>query len=110
MQIYKFNKTEFDGVNAKLLYEDKFSKEICLSMAKNSFMKEHFAPSPIKVQVLKGSIEFGVGDEKVILSQFDMIALDSMIKHSLKANEDSIIRLSLSLNDTFSRVKEVLDK
>lgn len=110
MQIYKFNNTEFDGVNAKLLYEDKFSKEICLSMEKSSFMKEHFASSPIKIHVLKGSIEFGVGDEKVILNQFDMISLDSMIKHSLKANEDSIIRLSMSLNDTFSRIKEVLDK
>lgn len=110
MQIYKFNKTEFNGVNAKLLYEDKFSKEICLSMAKNSFMKEHFAPNPIKIHVLKGSVEFCVYNEKVILNELDMIDLGSMVKHSLKANEDSIIRLSLSLNDTFSRVKEVLNK
>lgn len=110
MKVCKFNKTHFDNVKADLLYEDSLSKEICISMQKNSTMKEHFAPYPIKVQVLRGNIEFYVEDEKFILSELDMIAVNAKIKHSLKANEDSIIRLTLSLNDTISRVKEVLDK
>lgn len=108
MQIYKFSTEKFSGVKAELFYEDEFSKEIRISMQKDSSMKEHCAPNPIKVQILKGEIEFSAENDAVILGEFDMICLQPNIKHSLKANKDSIIRLSLSLDDDFARVKSVL--
>ena len=71
-------------------------------------MKEHKAPGAIMVQVLSGKIEFGVGDENVILGALDMITLEPNVLHALTALENSIVRLSLSKNDDVSRVFRVL--
>ena len=46
-----FKTSLFDGVKAIKLAESEFSKEIRISMAKNSFMDKHKAPAPIIVQV-----------------------------------------------------------
>lgn len=108
MQIYNFNTADFNGIKAEPIFEDRFSKEIRIAIQKESFMKEHCAPNPIKVQVLKGCIEFSAENNTAILNEFDMITLHSNVKHSLKAKENSIIRLTLHFDDDFARVQSVL--
>ncbi|ASM34481.1 cupin [Campylobacter sputorum subsp. bubulus] len=108
MKKISFDVSDFSGVSPTLLLETNSSKEIRLAMQKGSFMKEHKAPFCIMVQVLKGCIEFGVNSEKTTLNQFDLISLEANVSHDLFANEDSIIRLSLSKNDSIDRVKSVL--
>ena len=71
-------------------------------------MKEHKAPGAIMVQVLSGKIDFGVGENNVILDALDMVTLEPNVIHALTALENSIVRLSLSKNDDVSRVFSVL--
>lgn len=108
MQIYNFNTAEFNGVKAESIFKDRFSKEIKISMQKGTFMKEHCAPNPIKVQILKGCVEFSAENNTAILNELDMIALCANVKHSLKAKENSIIRLTLYFDDDFARVQSIL--
>lgn len=105
-----FNFNIFDGVKTAMLCESEFSKEIRITMAKDSIMKEHRAPNAIIVQVLRGAIEFEMSGKIVVMSKFDMITLPALIPHSLKALEDSIIRLSLSKSDSHIRVSEVASR
>lgn len=90
------------------LIDDDFSKEIRIAMPKDSFMKEHKAPYAIRVQVLKGELDFGVEGEIIRLRELESLSLEANIAHDLKAIKDSIIRLSLHKNDSFDRVKAVL--
>jgi quercetin dioxygenase-like cupin family protein len=71
-------------------------------------MREHTAPGAIMIMVLEGSVSISSLEESVILSAGDMIGFTSNIPHSLEAYAQSVIRLSLSKNDTFKRVVGVL--
>ncbi|ALV24329.1 Cupin domain-containing protein [Campylobacter iguaniorum] len=107
MEKITFSNTTFDGVKPAKLLETSFSKEIRISMQKGSFMDKHKAPGDIIVHVLSGAIIFDVSGHETQLNAFDMISLDANIEHSLRALEDSIIRLSLSKIDKTSRVFSV---
>ena len=98
----------FNGVTIAKLFDGPHNKQIRINLEKGAQMKEHKAPGAIMVQVLSGKIEFGVGDENVILGALDMITLEPNVLHALTALENSIVRLSLSKNDDVSRVFRVL--
>lgn len=89
------------------IYDDEANKEIQIILPKGKIMQEHKAPGVIVVQVLKGDIEFIIDNKSINLKDLMSIKVAANINHSLIANEDSIIRLSLAKNDNFSRVKSV---
>ncbi len=104
-----FDDIKFENeVNIKMMCESSASKEIRIIMPKDTIMKEHKAPNDIIVQILKGKIWFEVEGEKHTFCDGDMLSLDALIPHSLGGLEDSIIRLSLSKNDSIQRVAGVL--
>ena len=110
MKIISFNQdVQFneDKVATKVILESSFTKEIRILMKESQIMKEHKAPFPITVHVLKGSIDFGVQEEIHILNEGDIIALDGNVPHDLKANSDSIIRLTLSKLDRVERLDKL---
>lgn len=96
-----------EKVAVSLLLETDFPKEIRIVFKKNQVMKDHKAPYPIVVQVLKGNIDFGVNNEVKRLNSGDMISLEAKVIHNLTALEDSVVRLTLSKSDSVNRVKEV---
>ncbi|MCE3037047.1 cupin domain-containing protein [Helicobacter anatolicus] len=108
MQIIHWNHDNFEKFGTKILHENQSAKEIQITMPKDCVMKEHSAPFDISVQVLKGKIWFKIDQEEVVLNALDMVTLDAKIVHSLGAYEDSIVRLSLSKNDTAVRLNNIL--
>lgn len=90
-----------------LLLETEFSKEIRIVFDKGQVMENHKAPFAIIVQVIKGSIDFGVNKGVNKLKTGDMISLQPNVIHNLTATEISVVRLSLSKLDTVKRVKKV---
>ncbi|OSY87999.1 cupin [Tenacibaculum holothuriorum] len=91
----------------RLLLETDFSKEIQIVFQRNQLMKDHKAPFPITVQILQGSIDFGVLGEIKQLQTGDLISLEAGVIHNLVAVENSVVRLTLSKFDTINRVKNV---
>ena len=90
-----------------LLLDTDFSKEIRIVFKKGQIMEDHQAPFAIIVQVLKGCIDFGVNNVNDKLNEGDIISLKPQIVHSLRAVEESVVRLTLSKLDTLKRVKSV---
>ncbi|REH44995.1 AraC-like protein [Tenacibaculum gallaicum] len=89
-----------------LLLDTDFSKEIRVVFKKGQIMEDHQAPFAIIVQVVKGSIDFGVAGEIKQMVTGDIISLNPQIVHNLSAIEESVVRLSLSKLDTLKRVKD----
>lgn len=92
----------------KVLFETDFTKEIRIAMKKGVSMKKHQTSFPIVVEIVEGQIDFGVNDELLNLKKGGLIALDGGVPHDLKANEDSIVRLTLTKYDEASRVENVI--
>ncbi|SHG21411.1 hypothetical protein SAMN05444372_103208 [Flavobacterium micromati] len=98
-----------DKVAIDVMMETETSKEIRILFRKGQLMKEHKAGYPITVEIHQGWITFGAEGEKMTLKTGDLISLDANIPHDLLAEEDSIVRLTLSKLDTVARVKKVLE-
>jgi quercetin dioxygenase-like cupin family protein len=91
-----------------MMLETPSSKEIRICMAEGNVMREHTAPGSIIIMVLEGNVSIESLGKNRVLKAGDMIFFEAQIPHSLEAHEDSIIRLSLSKNDTFKRVVGIL--
>ena len=100
----KFNELK---PTVSLLLDTDFSKEIRVVFKKGQIMEDHQAPFAIIVQVVKGSIDFGVAGEIKQMLTGDIISLKPQVVHNLTATEESIVRLSLSKLYTLKRVKDV---
>lgn len=93
----------------KVMMETEASKEIRILFRTGQLMKEHKAGFPITVEVHEGEIDFGVQGERITLKAGDLISLDANVPHDLLANQDSIVRLTLSKSDTVARVENVIE-
>lgn len=85
-----------------------FTKEIRIVFREGQAMKSHKTAFPITVMIVQGSIDFGVGEERIALGVGDVIALEPNVMHDLVALKDSIVRLSLHKSDSVARVNGVL--
>jgi len=92
-----------------LLQDTEFSKEIRIVFKKGQLMEDHQAPFAIIVQVIQGSIDFGVANEVTQLNAGDLVSLKPHEVHNLSAKVDSVVRLSLSKLDSVKRVKQVVE-
>jgi quercetin dioxygenase-like cupin family protein len=70
---------------------------VLVALHKGTEMKTHTAPGVISVQVLEGEITFSTEEKSAERSVGQMLALHAGIPHSVKAKEDSIFLLTLSL-------------
>ncbi|MFT5724376.1 MAG: quercetin dioxygenase-like cupin family protein [Bacteroidia bacterium] len=102
----------FDTERPKIdvILETPFSKEIRIAMVKDQLMKDHSAPLPIVVSVLKGQIDFGTESGQVLLNPGDIISVEPSVRHNLLALEESVVRLTLAKGDSADRVKAAAKK
>jgi quercetin dioxygenase-like cupin family protein len=100
----KFNE---DKPAISLLIETDSSKEIRILFRKAQEMREHKAPYPIAVEIFRGEIEFKVKESSYLLKEGMIITLEANVPHSLRAIEESIIRLTLNKLDRVERVESV---
>jgi len=94
----------------QVLMETNTSKEIRIALKKGQIMKEHKTPFPIVVEVFEGKINLSVNGEVLSLEKGDLIALEGNVPHDLKAEADSIVRLTLTKADSVKRVEDVVNK
>ncbi|MDD5051311.1 MAG: cupin [Sulfuricurvum sp.] len=87
---------------------NEFTKEIRIVFREGQSMKAHKTSFPITVMIIRGEIDFGVGDERIIFGSGDVIALEPNVLHDLNALKDSVVRLSLHKSDSVARVSGVL--
>ncbi len=100
---------EGKDLKVEMLLQTNFTKEIRLSFKKDGKMPAHQSPYPIIVQVLDGEIDFGVNGEHQTMKSGDLIHLEGAVPHDLHALKDSIVRLTLSKDDSLKRVEKVAE-
>lgn len=90
-----------------VLLDTDFTKEIRIAMKAGQIMKEHKTPFPIVVELFEGCIDFGCQGQVLTLEKGDVLSLEGGVPHDLKAQKDSVVRLSLSKADSVNRVEAV---
>lgn len=83
--------------NAITIFKNSEMRIVLVALHKGTEMKTHTAPGVISVQVLEGKIVFTAEDKPAERSAGQMLALHAGIPHSVKAMDDSIFLLTLSL-------------
>lgn len=92
----------------EMMFETAISKEIRICMGAGNIMREHSAPGAITIMVLEGRVFItSLGDEIECVGG-SMVYFEAKVPHSLQAHEESVIRLSLSKQDSIHRVWSVL--
>ena len=86
------------------MVETPFSKEIRICMRTGNTMQEHKAPGAITIMVITGRVRIGSLNEQTELVSGEMLYFGPNVPHSLEALEESVVRLTLSKNDSVSRV------
>jgi len=94
-------------IKTKVIIETSFSKEIRILMATGQSIKEHQTPFPILIHLIDGQIELGIKGKTQILNAGNIVGLEGGIPHNLNALEDSVIRLTISKQDSAIRVENI---
>lgn len=89
-----------------VLFETNFTKEIRIVLKKGTHMSKHKSQHPIVIEIVEGSIQFGVDDKMHTLDKGHLLALEGNVPHNLIATADSIVRLTLSNYDDSNRVRQ----
>lgn len=71
------------------------SVEVKIVLPKGVELKKHRVISRIIIQVLQGDINFTRDGEDIRMQAGDLIKVENNIYHSLKANENSVMRLTM---------------
>ena len=78
-----------------VLFNSDYAREVCITMLTGQIIAEHKAASPIAVHVVNGDILFGLNNIEHHLQTGNIITVPANELHYLKANSDSIIRLTV---------------
>lgn len=111
MEIAKFTKEiqyKEDKPTINLMLETAFTKEIRIAFRKGQALKQHKTNFPIVVQIVEGTINFGVEGKVHPLETGDLISLEPNILHDLFAVSNSIVRLTLLKGDHLERVQKIV--
>ena len=92
-----------------VMIDNEHTKEIRIVFKKGQEMKEHKTKFPIVIEIVEGQIDFGVDGQRHSLHKGSLITLEGGVPHDLRADDDSVVRLSLSKFDQASRVAQVVN-
>ncbi len=79
-----------------LLSKGTKSKLIAIGIGKGILLKEHKAPGPTKLIVLRGKIEYRTEDSSRIFSELDEFQIPLEEVHSVLGKENSVFLLSVN--------------
>ena len=83
------------GKRSNVLTDDDNIKVVLFAFAAGDGLKEHLAPLPAIIQIMKGEAELTVGKEAVTGKPGTWIQMAAKIPHSIKATTPLVMLLTL---------------
>jgi quercetin dioxygenase-like cupin family protein len=85
------------GHAGRTLVKDGPLRMIIVGFKDGASLQEHKAGGPVSIQVLAGDVEVKVDDAMHPLRKDDVLVLGADIVHSVQANTDSVILLTIGM-------------
>lgn len=83
------------GKQTAVLADDDNAKVVLFAFAAGDGLKEHIAPLPAIIQIIKGEAELTVGEEAVAGKPGTWIQMTAKTPHSIKATTPLVMLLTL---------------
>lgn len=83
------------GKQNAVVIDDENTKVVLFAFAAGDGLKEHVAPLPAIIQIIKGEAELTVGDEEVAGKPGTWIQMAAKTPHSIKAQTPLVMLLTL---------------
>jgi quercetin dioxygenase-like cupin family protein len=90
---------DLDVSSTHALARTETMEVIRMVIPKNKAVKEHHVEGEIQVQCLKGLVQFEFGNNTRTLKKDDWLFLGKGVSHSLQAEEDTVILLTILFAD-----------
>jgi quercetin dioxygenase-like cupin family protein len=91
-EIAQFDDTK---VRATPLISSGESRQMLFTFRAGQELASHRARGPISVLILSGRLQFAAGGEARMLEPGQFVTLDAGIQHSVRADQDSVMLLTL---------------
>ena len=98
-QIKKEESYKDSDRNSITIFKSDTLRIVMMAFHQGAEMKRHTAPGIISLQVLEGKIIFNTADQSELLGEGQMLTLHEGIPHSLLADEDAVVLLTLATQD-----------
>ena len=82
-------------MTVNVLLETECTKEVRITIRKGEVVREHFVSLPMVIELFEGRVDFGIQGNLYAMEKGDLLTLGANIPHDLRANADSIIRMTL---------------
>lgn len=83
--------------NSITVFKSDTMRIVLIGLHKNAEMKTHTADGKISVQVLSGNITFTAQGQSIEMNEGKMLALHESIPHSVVANQETFMLLTLAI-------------
>jgi quercetin dioxygenase-like cupin family protein len=80
----------------KKIHDKNGTKVIAIGLARGVELKEHVAPCPARLMVIKGEVDFNTATESRRYGCYESYDIPMNLKHSVVAWDDAIVLLFLS--------------
>jgi len=82
--------------NVQMLARSGHARQILFSFRATQGLREHTASSQIAVQVISGQLTFSTAEKSQLLTAGQLILLEANIPHSVVAESDAVMLLTLT--------------
>lgn len=87
---------ETGGRTARTLVKQGGASVVLMAMGAGNQVEPHSAPGVVTIQVLRGHVTIGHGDDSIEATDTTLLAFAPGTSHSLRAHEDSAVLITLS--------------
>ncbi len=82
---------------ATIVHEDETTKIVAFEFAEGQELPDHAAFHPVLIQILRGSVEFGLPDRTIVLRPGEILHLTPKLRHWVRALEPTTLTVTMLL-------------
>ncbi|MFD2394264.1 cupin domain-containing protein [Dietzia aerolata] len=82
---------------ASIVHEDETTKIVAFEFGEGQELPDHAAFHPVLIQILRGSVDFGLPDRTIQLGPGEILHLTPQLRHWVRALEPTTLTVTMLL-------------